>query len=48
MTRSQRAALVEMTSAILKCDCASPEMRARASNLRLRLSLGAVLGGIFA
>ena len=38
MTASQRAALTEMMGAILACDCATPDIRFRAENLRARLT----------
>lgn len=37
MTASQRAALIEMTDAILACRSADASMRFRAQNLRDRL-----------
>ncbi|MGF3026530.1 hypothetical protein ACQVP2_27365 [Methylobacterium aquaticum] len=47
MTTSQRAALGDMMSAILACNCATPAMRLRAQVLRIRLGFGASLGSIF-
>lgn len=38
MTRSQRAALIEMVGAILACDCADASMRFRAETLQARLT----------
>ena len=49
MTASQRAALLDMCAAILRCDCATPDMRFRARNLQIRVSLeGSFLGNLFA
>ena len=49
MTPDQRSALLDLCAAILACDCASPDMRFRARNLQVRVSLdGSLLGSIFA
>jgi len=49
MSASQRAALLDMCAAILRCDCATPDMRFRARNLQIRVSLeGSFLGSLFA
>lgn len=49
MTDSQRAALLDLTRAILACDCAPKDIRFRAQSLQFRLALdGSFLGSIFA
>ncbi|MCJ2054016.1 hypothetical protein [Methylobacterium sp. J-070] len=41
MTASQRAALLDLCAAILRCDCATPDMRFRAESLQFRLAFDA-------
>lgn len=41
MTTGQRAALLDMAAAILRCDCAPPDIRFRAESLRFRLAFDA-------
>lgn len=47
MTEAQRAALLGMMEAILACDCAPPDIRLRATGLRLRISCGDRFGDVF-
>ncbi|MGU3665831.1 hypothetical protein ACLBX9_16755 [Methylobacterium sp. A49B] len=48
MMPAQRSALLDLCAAILRCDCATPDMRFRARNLQIRVSLEGSLGSIFA
>ncbi|MGU3667985.1 hypothetical protein ACLBX9_27680 [Methylobacterium sp. A49B] len=48
MNAAQRAALLDLCVAILRCDCAMPDMRFRARNLQIWVSLEGSLGSIFA
>lgn len=48
MTPGQRAALLDLCAAILACDRATPDMRFRARNLQIHVSLEGSLGSIFA
>jgi len=38
MSASQRAALLDLCTAILRCDCATPDMRFRAESLQFRMA----------
>lgn len=48
MTPGQRAVLLDMTAAILRCDCAPADIRFRARSLQIRIALDGALGRIFA
>lgn len=41
MTPGQRSALLDLCAAILRCDCATPDMRFRAESLRFRMAFDA-------
>lgn len=41
MTPGQRAALLDMTAAILRCECTPPDIRFRAESLRFQLAFDA-------
>lgn len=47
MTAAQRAATIEMCAAILRCDCAPPDIRVRARTLQMQVALTGALGSIF-
>lgn len=48
MTPAQRAALLDLTAAILRCDCAPADIRFRARNLQIHIALDGALSRIFA
>ncbi|MDH2313126.1 hypothetical protein [Methylobacterium brachiatum] len=47
MSASQRAALLDLCAAILRCDCAAPDIRFRARNLQICVALSGTDRSIF-
>lgn len=47
MTVAQRTATLEMCAAILRCDCAPPDIRVRARTLQMQVALQGALGAIW-